>query len=355
MLALAASGVAACGSLKISKISAAAQRPSNVAMYLDVRDQDGNGVGGLDERNFKVYEDGKLLSPAKAKRAVLEPRARGARYTLVLIDLSGPAADSEDLPEIAATVARFVEQLEGKQQVAVSVFDGNDEVAPFLGFGAGAKQVHGLVEGLRKFRPRSRNTNWNGAIYQGLHTLETQLGEAQGSQKSAALVLFTDRGNDLSHAVGIQTMKQKVKASPVEIFAIGAGPGVNQPELTAVGRSGVFLSSDAKGYKKGFEQVARKLGSAGEGRYIFSYCTPKRRGDHEVQLEVAAPAGKARVAHRFSADGFKAGCSAGKPPSFDSDAPAAKTGGDRKHDGDSDGDARPTTQADIGGDVGPAP
>jgi hypothetical protein len=324
LVALAASVVSACGSLQVTKISAVAQRPSNVALYLDVHDQDGHGVAGLEETNFKIYEDGKLVPAAKAKRAVLEPRGMGVRYTLLLLDLSGPAADGEDLPEIAGAVGRFVDGLEGKQEIAVSVFDGNEEVAPFLGFGAGAKQVKGLVEGIRKFRPRSRNTNWNGAIYQGLHTLEEQLDASTAPHKSAALVVFTDRGNDLSHAVGLDALKQKVSTSPAEIFVIGAGPGINKAELTAVGRNGAFLSSDPKSYKKGFDDIAHKLTATTDGRYIFSYCTPKRRGDHKVEVEVAAAPGTARVSYRFNADGFKTGCSAKKRPKFESEADVAK-------------------------------
>lgn len=343
MLALAvASGVAGCGSLKVTKISATAQAPANVAMLLDVRDDDGKGVGGLEAGNFKVYEDGKLMPPAKAKRAVLEARGNSVHYTLVLLDLSGPAADSEDLPEIATAVKRLVEKLDGKQEVAVSVFDGEDEIAPFLGFGAGAKQAQGLVEGIRKFRPRKRNTNWNGAVYQGLHVLETQLAESKVADKKATLVLFTDRGNDLSHAVGIDVMRNKVKSSPVKIFVIGAGAGINKPELTLVGRDGAFLSTDPKGYKKGFDEIGQKLAAATDGRYLFSYCSPKRRGDHKVEVEVAAAPGKGRVAYKFSADGFKGGCSAKRPPSFDGEgepADAEATGdGDSAGDGDGDGE-----------------
>src|SRR4029077_2651463 len=96
------------------------QRPANVAIYVDIHDKAGNAVPNLQEKNFRVYEDGKLLAPAKAKRALLEPRAFGVKYTLVLLDLSGPMADSEDLPDLATTVGKFVEHLSDKQQVAVS-------------------------------------------------------------------------------------------------------------------------------------------------------------------------------------------------------------------------------------------
>ena len=342
MLTGAAAAVAAggCGSLKVTKIAGATQRPANVAIYVDVHDPSGNAVPGLVEKNFRIYEDGKLIPPAKAKRALLEPKNVGAKFTLILLDLSGPVADSEDLPDLATTVGKVVETLSDKQQVAVSVFDGNDEIAPFLGFGAEGDQIPGLVKGLREFRPRSRNTNWNGAVFQGLHTLEEQLAGSTAPNKSAALVVYTDRGNDLAHSVGVETMKQKVKDSPVQIFAIGIGEKVNTPELNAVGRNGVFLSSNLKAYKKGFDEVTKKLTADTDGRYVLSYCSPKRKGDHKAEIEIVSPAGEGKVTYRFSAAGFKNGCTPRHRPTFSVEErpppppppPGAKEGDDEEED-----------------------
>ena len=113
---------------------------------------------------------------------------------MVLIDLSGPIADSEYLPELADAVGKVVDRLSDGQEVAVSAFDGAEEVAPFVGFGAAGDQVKALVDGLKKFKPRNRNTNFNGAIYQGLFALKEQLDASKAEQKSAALLVFTDRG-----------------------------------------------------------------------------------------------------------------------------------------------------------------
>jgi hypothetical protein len=322
---LAAAGFAVvalgCSSLKVTKIGAATQRPSNVAVYIDVHDKSGNAVGGLQEKNFKVYEDGKLLDSKKAKRALLEPRVFGVKYTLVLLDLSGPLVDSEDLPELATTVGAFMERLADRQQIAVSVFDGNDEVAPFVGFGAEGEQAQQMVAELRKFRPRNRNTNWNGAVFQGIHTLEEQLKESTAPEKSAALVVYTDRGNDLAHSVGVETLRQKIKDTQVDVYVIGVGEKVNTAEVNAVGKNGVFLSTNLKAYKKGFEEVGRKLTADTDGRYVFSYCSPKRKGDHKMELEIAAPAGSGKITYKFSAAGFKNGCSPKKRPTFSAEQP----------------------------------
>ena len=151
----------------MTKIAASTQKPGNIALFLDVRDK-GRPVANLEEKDFRVFEDGKLVPAKKAKRALLEPDVLSVHFTYVLIDLSGPIADSEYLAELAATVGKFSQNLAENHTIAVSAFDGNDEVAPFLGFGAGAEQLKKLADGLAKFRPRNRSSNLYGAVYQGL-------------------------------------------------------------------------------------------------------------------------------------------------------------------------------------------
>ena len=115
---------------------------------------------------------------------------------------------------------------------------------------------------------------------------------------------------------------------------LGAGDKVNKEELTPIAKSGIFLTDDPRGYKKGFDELAKKVAGKTEGRYIFSYCSTKRRGDHKLEVEVVAPKDKGKVSYKFSADGFKAGCTPKKLPSFaaggaseDAKAAPAESGG----------------------------
>src|SRR3982750_726325 len=110
-LAVAAAACASGGSLKVTKISAAADQPSNVAVYVDVKDKLGRPIPGLAEKNFRVYEDGKLVTTSKGKRALLEPKEFDKRYVLLLVDLSGPIVDSEDLPDLVTAIGDFVDHV----------------------------------------------------------------------------------------------------------------------------------------------------------------------------------------------------------------------------------------------------
>ena len=166
---------------------------------------------------------------------------------------------------------------------------------------------------MQKFRPRSRNTNLNGAVYQGLHSLRDRLKDATAAQKAAILVVFTDRG-ELAHSVSPETLKQGLKETPAQIYVIGVGEKVHREELTALGRSGTFLSEQPEGLQEGVRRrSAKKLTADADGRYVFSYCSPKRKGNHKVEVEAVTPKDRGRLMFKFNADGFKAGCTPKKP------------------------------------------
>jgi hypothetical protein len=116
--------------------------------------------------------------------------------------------------------------------------------------------------------------------------------------------------------VNPSVLEQALKDAPVDVYVVATGEKVSRPEIAAIGHSGIFISNDPKAFKKGFEQVTSKLATASDGRYIFSYCTPKRKGDHKLRLEVAVPGDTGELIYEFSADSFKAGCTPKKRPSF---------------------------------------
>jgi len=298
-------GCGSSGSLRVTKVAVSTQKPSNLAFYLDVRDN-GRPVPGLQEKDFRVYEDGKLVPPKKGKRALLDAEVVSANFAIIQVDLSGPIADSEYLPDLAETVTHFAQDLNERQEVAVNAFDGNDEVAPFIGFGSGKEQFRKLADGLRKFRPRSRNSNLYGAVYQGISALEEKLASSALPEKQATLIVFTDR-YDLSHTVGIEQIKEKLRSTAVQVYVIGVGEQINRIDLSMLGRTGTFLSTDPKAFKKGFEEINQKLVSLADGRYVLSFCSTKRKGSHKLEIQIDTPAGEAKVSHKFKASGFRNG------------------------------------------------
>jgi hypothetical protein len=108
--------------------------------------------------------------------------------------------------------------------------------------------------------------------------------------------------------VSPETLKQGLKETPADVYVIGVGENVHRDELTALGRSGTYLSFNPKNVKEGFAEIGKKLTADADGRYVFSYCSPKRKGNHRVEVEAVTPKDRGRVGFKFNADGFTSGC-----------------------------------------------
>jgi hypothetical protein len=311
-----ADGPGGGGNLRVKKISTVAQPPGNVAAYFSVYTKEGAPVTDLDTPNFKIYENNKLVSEKKAKRALLETKPVEAQYVLVLLDVSGPYVDGEDFPDIVTAIGHLIATVEkASGQVAVSVFDGEEEVVQMLGFGAENQKA--ALDSIRKFRPRNRNGNLHGAITQGLDALEKQLDTATAPFRYGTLVVITDRG-DLAKKVPLETVKKRVAESPVDVQLVAIGPKTNKLELEPLTRGGLFISPDPKDFTKGLQAIAKQLDDEANARYLFSYCTNKREGNPTLTLVIETPSDRGRLVYKFNAANFRnGGCSAKHRPLFE--------------------------------------
>jgi hypothetical protein len=323
LAAFAVAAAAGCGTgagnggLKVKRLAAVAYEPANIAVYFSVDTKSGEPVSDLQPASFRIFEDGKLVPAAKGKRQLLDPKIVEARYTLILLDMSGPVVDEEYLPDMVSGAAKVAEAASRDGQVAISVFDGEAEVVEMLGFGApGGREAMAAV---RKFRPRSRSSNLYGAIQQSVETLQHQLANASAAHRYGTLVVFTDR-TDLAHKVAAEAFRKSLEATPLSIYAVGVGAGVDGADLGRWAKAGVFVSKEGKDTAKGFAEIARKLGAASANHYVLSYCTPKRKGEHELQIVVdtgeEGGGDSGKLTYRYNAEGFTSGCSAKHKPDF---------------------------------------
>jgi Glucokinase len=310
-------GGASSGGLRVKQIAGAVEKPANVAVYFTVETKAGEPVTGLAPASFRIFEDGRLVPEKKAKRMLLDPRQVEARFTLILVDLSGPIVDSEYLPDLVRGVGQVAEAASHDGQVAISVFDGEDEVVPMLGFGA--KGGREALEAIRKFRPRNRTTNLNGAVQQGVEAVRHQLAGSTAAHRYGSLVVFTDRG-DLAHKVTAEALKKTLDAQPVlDVFVIAVGAEVKDAELAKMARGGIYVSKQPKDTAKGGTDIAHKIEGASGSHYVFSYCSPKRKGSHELEVEVETTGEDrdvGKLTYKFSAEGFSSGCSPKHKPDF---------------------------------------
>ena len=301
------------GTLKVTVLAAASETPSNVAVHISVDDKAGEPVLGLNPANFRIFEDGKLVPEDKAKRALLDTKVAEAHFTVLLVDLSGPIAESGDFPELVTQISHFMERLKPTHQLTVSLFDGRDDLRTVLE--PDETDIQASLTRIRRYRPEDRKGNLNGAVLKGLAALDRQMAASDAVQKSGNLVVFTDRG-DLAAKVPDQDLEVALDKTPADVYVIAAGPGIKRPELGKIARTDAFYSENAKEMATGFVQLAKHLEDTSAGHYLISYCSPKRQGEHQVEIEIVTDTQHGKLTHKFSADGFKKGCTPKHRPAF---------------------------------------
>jgi len=306
-----------CGAgLKPLLIDASSRKPSNVAMYFAVDDADGEPVADLLASDFKIYEDGKLVSADESRQIIANPEVAAVHYTLLLVDMSASVTESDQVGRIVKASSDFMARVEPYQKVAVYAFDGAREIYEILPFAsAGAKGAAGLAK-LADFRTRDPSTNLHGAIVEALGKLKQGLSQAKVPLRFGTLVVFTD-GTDHAARIPLQETLDALDASAYTVFTIGVGNEIDDATLSRLGTAGYIRVESSTALADGFAQIGERIVRFTRRFYLLSYCSPARAGRHKVTVEAVSKDARGEISYAFNARGFGPGCDANKPPPFD--------------------------------------
>jgi hypothetical protein len=329
----------ACGGgLNVTLIKSAQKKPNNVWVFFTVERGKNDPVGGLSADDFKVYEDGDLVSKFESKQVIQNPEVAAVMYTLLLVDMSGSITESGEANNLVDAAKSFAERVGKTQKVGVYAFDGEAKIHSVVPFTEAQGQVQGGLDGLRKYKPKDPSTNLHGAVVEGLRELRKSLDKEHKPLKFGTLVLFTD-GTDRAGRVSRDDMKKELdddKYKDYEMYAIGVGAEIEKANLGDVGRDGTELASDKSKVKDAFDKMAAKIEAHTKRFYLLSYCTPARKGEHEVTVEAVTknPDGSGETKYKFKADGFgpPPDCDPKTPPTFDMKSVTGTDGADQKEE-----------------------
>jgi hypothetical protein len=330
VLSLLACGGCASG-LKLTPIKSAQNKPSNVAIYFKVQTSSGEPIGGLAADQFRIYEDGSLVSQYESKQTILNPEVAASHYTLLLVDMSGSVAESGNRDSVVEAAGTFTDRVEKSQKVAIYAFDGSEELHPIVPFTDSAGSAKAGVQRLGSYKPQDPSTNLNGAVVHGLDELDRALARSEHPLRFGTLVVFTD-GTDRAARVPADDMRKKVKDSAYDVFAIGLGAEIQESQLKDIGKDGTTMAQDKGAVVKAFDTIGARIEASTKSYYLLSYCSPARAGKHEVKIEAVYKSGDNQertgaLKSEFDATGFGANCDPTTPPNFDltkGDALAAK-------------------------------
>lgn len=317
LLLLLPLGLVGCaGGLTVTRINSEQKKPNNVWVFFTVERGD-EPVGGLEAKDFKIYEDDKLVSVFESKQTIQNPEVAAVMYTLLLLDVSASITDSGQIAQVVDAAQLFSERVGKTQKVGVYAFDGSKKIHSVVPFTEAEGSVKGGLEGLRTFKPKDPSTNLHGAVVQGLEILKEGLAKEKKPLKFGTLVVFSD-GADRASLVTREEMNEQINKEEYaryERFAIGIGDPaeLESAQLSEIGRDGTEQGNDRTKVKESFERIAGKIEAHSKRFYLLSYCTPSRKGQHVVRIAVDSEKakGSGSLEYRFAADGF------GPPPDCD--------------------------------------
>lgn len=304
------------GGLTVTHINSESAKPNNVWVFFTVEKGD-EPVGGLEADDFKIYEDDQLVSAFESQQTIQNPEVAAVMYTLLLLDVSGSITESGQIEPLVDSAQMFTERVGQSQKVGVYAFDGSDKIHAVVPFTEAEGAVQGGLEGLRGYKPKDPSTNLHGAVVQGLKVLKESLDKEQKPLKFGTLVVFSD-GADRAARVTREEMLEELNSEDYQhydMFAIGIGDPaeLESARLGDIGRDGTEEGTDRAKVKESFERIASKIEAHSKRFYLLSYCTPSRRGQHIVRIEVDSEKvkGKGSLEYTFDAEGF------GPPPHCD--------------------------------------
>lgn len=323
--------------LTVTRLNSAQKKPNNVWVFFTVEKGD-EPVAGLVAEDFQIYEDEELVSIYESKQVIQNPEVAAVMYTMLLLDVSGSITESGSADSLVDAATLFTDRVGKTQKVGVYSFDGDKEITAVVPFTEAQGAAVGGLESLRTYKAKDPSTNLHGAVIEGLKELEKQLAKEKKPLKFGTLVIFSD-GTDRAARFTRDEMKTEIikpQYTDYELYAIGVGAEIKKAGLDDVGRDGTELVTDQAEVKSAFERVAERIEKHTKRFYLLSYCTPARKGKHEVRITANSkdPKGKGSLEWDFNADGF------GPPPDCDPNAPPSfplKTNGVPVEGGDSGG------------------
>jgi hypothetical protein len=313
------------GGLNVTRVNSAEKKPNNVWVFFSVDAGKEEPVGGLTAEDFKIYEDGELVSKFESQQTIQNPEVAAVMYTMLLVDMSGSVSESGQADALVDAAKSFAEKVGKTQKVGVYAFDGAKDIHSVVPFTEAQGQVEGGLEGLRKYKAKDPSTNLHGAVVEGLRELRGALEKDKKPLKFGTLVVFSD-GTDRAGRVSRDEMRQEIgdeKYANYEMLAVGVGAEIEKAHLEDIGKNGTELATDQAKIKEAFDKVAARIEAHMKRFYLLSYCTPARSGDHEVTIEAVRKKddkeSKGALKYRFSANGFgpPPTCNPNAPPTFD--------------------------------------
>ena len=281
--------------------------PSVVKLYFQLSTCDGDPLVGIQPGQFRIEEDGTEVSVYESKQGY-SPEPRPFELAAVLLlDMSGSILESGNLSPLQQAAKAFVQTVAPDQSVAVYTFDGRAHLQLLADFTADVNALKAVIDSLSGYQVVDESTNLNGAVVRGLDVLDDERDSVDPDALfTGALIVFTD-GTDQAARTSDSHAVSAASDSSHSVYTIGLGGEVDRDHLESIGKDGTYIADDVNALEAVFASAASDIEAMAQSYYILAYCSPKRAGDHTLELSLRDATGS--VTYGFDAHWFAGGCS----------------------------------------------
>ncbi|NTW33192.1 MAG: VWA domain-containing protein, partial [Bacteroidetes bacterium] len=271
--------------------------PCFVDVMFSVEDQYFKGVDNLDNTNFKVSEDGIVVSPSETFRYIMKMNTIPYKLKTVLM-LDNSASVANNLNQIKAAAIALVNTISPKQEFAIYCF--SDQPVLLQDF---TDDVSLLTSKINSITTGYATTNLYGSYIQGVQKWD-ELFSLNGIEQGF-LVVFTD-GDDTQAS---STLQQAVSARGTKkVYMIGLGQDIDPAHLNSLANPGPYYPvTNISELEQVFQEIQADILQYSNSFYWLNYMTPKRTGLHNLKLEIIGNQNTGTDSYynsQFNANGF---------------------------------------------------
>lgn len=308
------------GGIELQLIETTTELPAKVRLFFKANLGEENNLAQLTQADFQIFENNSLISALESQAKIQNESGEYLFSTILLLDLSGSVLNGTELPRVKTAATGFIESVMpasgatgfGSKEMAVYWFDGEAEIHLLTTFNTNRDQIIAAINSIDSNISNDNSTNLNGAVMQGISALQNRISETSldpNVSTAGSIVIFTD-GTDQA---GRETTENAINAvnrltNQFSVFTIGLGDEIDENILRRFGRTGFELAFNSFDLNSAFLDVAQEIERESESFYVLEYCSPKRSGDHTIQLRANYEELTGSFSTRFSANGFSGGC-----------------------------------------------
>lgn len=290
--------------------------PAKVSVFFKVETLKGEPVAGLRDDDFKISENGNLISSDEAARQISSRAQRFAYSTLLILDLSASVTNN-NLPRLKEASKQFIRAVipddnDGSVKIGIAWFDGEDVLHQLHDFSSETTSLLGAIDGITQDISQDNSTDLYGAVIKGVSKINTIFFEYQNDDRTSAasVVVFTDGTDQAARYTEERALEVVNRADDkISFYSIGLGSEIDEDVLRKIGKNSFSFAENTNQLIETFEEIAGRVSDDANSYYLFEYCSPKRSGQHEVTIEATYQNLRGSVTSGFDAMGFGGGCS----------------------------------------------